>query len=224
MAPDAGDAGPDPAHESRELVDLTRLARAGDRAALETLVTRFYPRVLGIVRARLGPGLRHELESSDVVQEAMGEIVRGLPELEPRGEAALVAWLAAVVENRLRDLAKYHGAQMRDRGREVELASGSGSSSGLEDLVRAASADGPLERLARADLAQRVAEALGALEPRHAAALRARSGGASWAEVAAELALPSDGAARMLHARALVALVERLERGGLAPGSGASRA
>jgi RNA polymerase sigma factor (sigma-70 family) len=188
-----------------------RRAQEGDGAALADVVARYYPRVRELVRLRLGPGLRRFAESGDVVQEAMGEVVRGLHRFEARDEEAFLRWIARVVENRLRMLARHHHQLKRDAGREVALdpSSPGATGSGADPVLSTLS---PLERAAAQEEVQRLRAAILGLEAHYRAVIEARQRGGAWGAIATELGLDSDGAARMLHARALAALTRHLDR------------
>jgi RNA polymerase sigma-70 factor (ECF subfamily) len=66
-----------------------------------------------IVRTGLGPRLRERLELSDVVQEALVEVVRQFPQFTGQNEAALVGWLRRLVGQKLADLGRYHSRSKR---------------------------------------------------------------------------------------------------------------
>jgi RNA polymerase sigma factor (sigma-70 family) len=194
------------------VIELLRQAQAGDGAARDQLFERVYERVLAIVRGRLGTGLRRFHESGDVVQEALLQAVRSLGQVQIADEAALLSWLASVVENRLRDLAKFHGAQKRESERERRETSIDPDGVGLwEARAGAAPGAGPASMAAESEQQERLRAALERLEPKRAQAIECRSRGLSWAEVAEQLGLPSEGAARMLHSRALIDLGRALE-------------
>ena len=199
----------DPPH-GHETLDLLHQAQGGDRAALEEALARCYPHVRRIVHERLGPGLRRFAESGDVVQEAMGAVVRGYDRFEARDDDALEKRIARLVENRIRDLAKHHNRAKRDAGPMVALGAGDGGSDSTPGIDPARSSMTPLEKVAEAESAARVQLAINGLDERHRDVIRARNEGRTWAEVAEHLQLASEGAARMLHARAMVALMERV--------------
>jgi RNA polymerase sigma-70 factor (ECF subfamily) len=200
-----------------ETLELLRNARAGDRAALEALLERSYPQVLAIVRRRLGGALRRHHESVDVVQEAMVEALRGFDRFELRDDRAFLAWLAAIVENRVRDLAKYHGRDKRDQAREARESSLDPEGAGLEPL--AVTDVTPSAVAGRGEETSRVQSALAALPERQRRAIELRLADRSWAQVAQELEFPTEGAARMFHSRAMVALARAA--GAPPPASGA---
>jgi RNA polymerase sigma-70 factor (ECF subfamily) len=69
---------------------LIDAARAGDASAIETLVTRYQPRLL-----RFGLKMcRHAEDAKDVLQESLFAAVRALPSF--RGDASLATWLYAI--------------------------------------------------------------------------------------------------------------------------------
>src|SRR3954465_11135348 len=94
-------------------IELLSRARAGETEALGELCS-LYRNYLGmIVRTGLGPRLRERLELSDVVQEALVEVVRQFPQFTRRDEAALVGWLRRLVGQKLADLGRYHSRTKR---------------------------------------------------------------------------------------------------------------
>jgi RNA polymerase sigma-70 factor (ECF subfamily) len=66
-----------------------------------------------VVRTGLGPRLRERVELSDVVQEALVEVVRQFPQFTGQNEAALVGWLRRLVGQKLADLGRYHSRAKR---------------------------------------------------------------------------------------------------------------
>ncbi|WP_419192098.1 RNA polymerase sigma factor [Engelhardtia mirabilis] len=212
---DSTDA-PEPRPEAAldESLNLVRGAQAGDSAALDALFARFYPRVLAIVRRRMGQGLRRHHESLDVAQEAMAEAIRGFDRFELRDETAFTAWLAGIVENRLRDLAKYHRRAKRDAGREVRASSLDPDAIAPPEPGDRSTEATPSELVAEHEQHGRARAALERLPHRQRRAIELRLEGRSWAEVARLLDFPSEGAARMFHSRAMVTLARESGAGG----------
>ncbi len=187
-------------------IELVRRAKSGDGTALDDVLGRYYPRVHAVVRARLGPELRRHTESSDLVQEAMSEALGAFERFDMKGDDDLIRWLAVLVENRIRDLAKYHRRAKRDAGREVPLAGGGDGDEGGIDPMR--STIGPAGRAERHEMTERLERALAGLDAKYRTVIEQRNTGSSWEEVAGTLGLASAGAARMLHSRARVALMK----------------
>lgn len=197
-----------------ESVELLRRAQGGEPAALDRLLERYYPRVLGMVRSRLGAELRRSTESADVVQEAFGQAVAAFDRFEMRDDEAFVRWMAALVENRLRDLAKYHGRAKRSAAREVHLESmlgGAGESQGFDPADSRAAA--PSELVSQREQQQRVNAALARLAPELREVVELRTAGVEWHEVARRMGLNGIPAARSLHARAMLALMKTCDDG-----------
>jgi RNA polymerase sigma-70 factor (subfamily 1) len=208
--------GMQPPADMARTFELVQRAQKGDGAALGALLERYQERVRALVRRRMGDNLRKELESGDMVQEAMVEVLEGFERFELRDETAFVRWLSTLVENRLRELARFHGAAKRDRAREVRLDGGDTSDDGPgPNEIADQALVSPSQEALRREEKNLLADALLTLTERHREVLVARESGADWDVVAKRMGLPSEAAARMLHTRARIALARRL--GGPAP-------
>src|SRR3954469_17918044 len=97
-------------------LDLMAKARAGETDALGELCALYRNYLRMIVRTGLGPKLRERVELSDVVQEALVEVVRQFPQFTGTNEAALVGWLRRLVGQKLADLGRYHSRAKRAAG------------------------------------------------------------------------------------------------------------
>ena len=91
-------------------------ARAGQAEALGELCALYRNYLRMVVRTGLGPRLRERVELSDVVQEALVEVVRQFPQFTGQDEAALVGWLRRLVGQKLADLGRYHSRAKRGAG------------------------------------------------------------------------------------------------------------
>jgi RNA polymerase sigma-70 factor, ECF subfamily len=190
---------PDPDRpDGREL--LSR-ARDGSADALGELLASCGGRLLALIRLRLGPSLRREVESRDILQATL---LRGLERFEQFNgteRRALVAWLARIAVNEIRDLADYHGRQRRDGRLRLSLDA-TPEAAQLAQHVRSQTSRIALDE--RQALLERALEELSG-EQREAIILR-RFEELSYAEMGERLGRSPD-ACRMLHARALAALV-----------------
>src|SRR5262245_66329213 len=101
---------------SERPIELLSRARAGETEALGELCSLYRNYLRMIVRTGLGPKLRERLELSDVVQEALVEVVRQFPQFTGQSEAALVGWLRRLVSQKLADLGRYHSRAKRFSG------------------------------------------------------------------------------------------------------------
>ncbi len=97
-------------------IELMAQARAGQAEALGELCALYRNYLRMVVRTGLGPKLRERVELSDVVQEALVEVVRQFPQFTGQNEAALVGWLRRLVGQKLADLGRYHSRAKRAAG------------------------------------------------------------------------------------------------------------
>src|SRR3569623_482078 len=91
-------------------------ARAGQAEARGELCSLYRNYLRMLVRSGLGPRLRERVELSDVVQEALVEVVRQFPQFTGQNEAALVGWLRRLGGQKLADLGRYHSRAKRSSG------------------------------------------------------------------------------------------------------------
>src|SRR4051812_33107636 len=94
-------------------MELMARARAGQADALGELCALYRNYLRMVVRTGLGARLRERVELSDVVQEALVEVVRQFPQFTGQNEAALVGWLRRLVGQKLADLGRYHSRAKR---------------------------------------------------------------------------------------------------------------
>ena len=191
---------------------LVHAAQGGDRVALERLLARYQERVRRIVRLRLGPGLRSQLESADILQQVLLDAFRSLDRYEARDEAGFLAWLAGIAEHRIRDAVDYHASDKRDAARVQPLTRDTDSSTPSDPLADPQSA--PPETASRAEQVERLEACLAELPEadRELVILRDYVG-LSWAEVAERTGSPSPDAARMRYAAVLVQLGRQMRQG-----------
>jgi len=136
---------------------------AGDEEALGELFVRFQPRLTRLIALRLAPQLRGRLDSADVLQEAWLDIGRRFGEWREKREMPLFLWVRFLTVQKLAELHRCHGAQQRDAGREVPLHAGpSASVASLAERL-AGSFTSPSQGVRRAELVDRVHQAIAEL-------------------------------------------------------------
>lgn len=153
-------------------IELMSKARAGETEALGELCALYRNYLRMVVRTGLGARLRERLELSDVVQEALVEVVRQFPQFTGQNEAALVGWLRRLVGQKLADLGRYHSRTKRaggvaplplDAPWEGRGGENQGNQAGrLLDML-ALSQTSPSEIVSRRELIVLLADALAAL-------------------------------------------------------------
>jgi RNA polymerase sigma-70 factor, ECF subfamily len=98
-----------PSADTRALYDR---ARRGSPQDVNAFYERCARKLLPLIRLRLGRTLRREMESRDVLQAVLCKSLGRLDNVkEP---AAVMAWLARIAENEIRDQADYYRRQRRD--------------------------------------------------------------------------------------------------------------
>src|SRR5829696_2858894 len=150
-------------------LELMAKARAGETEALGELCALYRNYLRMLVRTGLGPKLRERVELSDVVQEALVEVVRQFPQFTGQNEAALVGWLRRLVGQKLADLGRYHSRAKRGAGgSDLPLDAPFDSGGGADDLggggrlldMLALSQTSPSEAASRRELIVLLADAL----------------------------------------------------------------
>lgn len=152
-------------------MELIAKARAGEIEALGELCNLYRNYMRMVVRTGLGPKLRERVELSDVVQEALVEVIRQFPQFTGQNEAALVGWLRRLVGQKLADLGRYHSRAKRSGGGpDVPLdaardlpGDGDGSQGGKLLDILALSQTSPSEAASKRELTVLLADALAAL-------------------------------------------------------------
>ena len=97
-------------------MNLVARARQGEASALGELCAAYRNYLRMVVRSGMGARLREKIELSDVVQEALMEVVKQFPQFTGQNEAALVGWLRRLVCQKLADLGRYHNRAKRAGG------------------------------------------------------------------------------------------------------------
>ncbi len=162
-------------------MDLMARARAGESDALGELCALYRNYLRMVVRTGLGPKLRERVELSDVVQEALVEVVRQFPQFTGQNEAALVGWLRRLVAQKLADLGRYHSRAKRAGGvsalpldapweNNTATSPQSGGGGKLLDVL-ALSQTSPSEAASKRELTVLLADALSDLEEAEAEVL-----------------------------------------------------
>ena len=177
---------------------LLERARAGDRAALDTLVARYLPRLQRWASGRLPHWARDLADTQDLVQETLVQTFQRIETFDSRGEGALQAYLRQAILNRIRDELR------RAKRRPPKTA-----------LDSEAEGDGrsPLEEAIGQEAIERYEQALARLRPEDRELVVARIElGYTYQEMAELLDKPTANAARMAAERAIIRLAKELEK------------
>jgi RNA polymerase sigma-70 factor, ECF subfamily len=191
-------------HPSRRVTDnetsfqLLLRARDGDQDAVELLCVRYLPRLNRWARGRLPRGARSAMDTGDVVQDVLINVIRRLKMFEPRDEGTFQGYLRQALTNRFRD--------------EARKINSHPVASPL-DSAWPSLGPSPLEIAIGREGVERYEAALERLRPDDQRAIIARcEWGMNHDEIAEALGKPSANAARVAIHRALVRLAKEMAR------------
>ena len=177
---------------------LVLRARSGDEAALNALCALYLPRLQRWAHGRLPASVRGALDTHDIVQDTLTQVVQRLHAFEPRHEGAFQGYVRQALLNKIRDLARR--GQRRGMPEALESAHPSTDPSPLEEAIGS-------------EALERYEAAMERLRPDDREAIVARIElGLSYPEVVVALGKPSVPAAHMAVSRALVRLAQEMSR------------
>src|SRR5262249_13900656 len=160
-------------------------------------------KLLPLIRLRLGPSLRAEVESRDILQAVLLKSFQRMGQFEGAAAGSLMAWMARIAENEIRDRADYQGRAGRDAARRAPLE----DAADLPQPVRSA-----LTRAILGEEAERLERALESLTaPQRDIILLRQFEELTFPEIAERLG-KSEDACRMMFARAMTALTLKLSK------------
>jgi len=182
-----------------ETSQLFERARDGAPGALDAFYERCARKLLPLIRLRMGRSLRSELESRDILQAVLMKSFSRLNQVQD--PAAVMAWLARIAENEIRDQADFRQRQRRDAARRAPLDDAMDVPAPVRQALSQAIENEELRRIEDAlesmSPAEREIIVLRKLEELPFSAIGTRLG-------------KSEDACRMAFARAMAALTMRL--------------
>jgi RNA polymerase sigma-70 factor (ECF subfamily) len=150
---------PENAHSSADDKSLVRAAQNGDMGAFEELVARHRDKIY----ARAYSMMRNEEEAIDLSQEAWIKAWQRLKQFQ--GDSSFGTWMTRIVINLCLDQLR---RQKRHRAESIEVMDE--EAGGVERQMPVVTVN-PTERLERAELRQRIDQALDQLSETHRTAL-----------------------------------------------------
>jgi RNA polymerase sigma factor (sigma-70 family) len=176
-------------------VELLSRARAGDEHALNDLCARYLPRLQKWAHGRLPAWARGALDTHDLVQDTLSQVIQRLGAFEPRHDGAFQAFLRTALLNRIRDEIR------RAHRRPTDVLASD----------RPADGPSPIEEAIGSEALARYEAALQRLRPADREAIIARIElGLPYTEVARTLGKPSVAAAHVAVSRALLKLAKEM--------------
>ena len=145
-----------------ETEELLERVSQGDRTALDRLFARHRDRLRRMVEVRMDPRLASRVDPSDVVQEALAEASKQLPDYLRDRPLPFYPWLRQLAWERLVDLHRWH---IHAKKRSVRREEPCGLALSDESVMKLAerlmdSGTSPSGRMVRQEVRQRVREAM----------------------------------------------------------------
>jgi RNA polymerase sigma factor (sigma-70 family) len=178
---------------------LVTRAKSGDQLAIELLCSRYLKRLETWAHGRLPIWARSAVDTQDIAQETLVQVIRRLDQFEPKHEGAFQGYVFRTMINRVLD--EMRRANRRPSGSPLDSRQLSGSPS-------------PFDLAVEGQLRERYESALLRLKEGDRNAIVARIElELSWPEVVNALEKPSVAAAQMAVSRALVKLAREMSLG-----------
>lgn len=192
--------------------NLVVLAQRGDESAREQLCKTYGPRILWLVRMRMGKELRTRLESVDLVQDVLYSTFKDLQNFTYKNEGDFIRWISRITENRLCDNLNRLHADKRDIRKEIQLDNNSPT---LADSLAAAmepiDITTPSGIVSKREDFEKLVRAIDSLKPEYRDVIvLTKVEGLCYKEIADKLGKSVD-AVRMLFYRAMAALTGAFE-------------
>lgn len=175
---------------------LVSRAKNGDRLAIELLCSRYLKRLEAWAHGRLPQWARSHVDTQDIAQETLVQVIRRLDFFEPKHEGAFQGYVFRTMINRVLD--ELRRAHRKPAGEPLDSQHDSGTPS-------------PFDLVVERQLRDRYESALLRLRESDREAIVARIElELSWPEVVNALEKPSVAAAQMAVSRALVKLAREM--------------
>ncbi|MEM7309144.1 MAG: sigma-70 family RNA polymerase sigma factor [Planctomycetota bacterium] len=190
---------------------LAQLASEGDETALALLIERHLPGLRAFVRARLGPELRAQESTSDLVQSTCREILGARERFQHPSPGAFRSWLFTTAARKVTERLRHARAVKRDAGAALRVGADSGAAESRLLAVYGRFSS-PSHRAALADEVARIEGALDRLsDEQRDVVLMAHVVELPRAEIAERLG-KSEVAVRSILHRALSRVADALDR------------
>ena len=196
--PHAGDGAPS-APPDPSTGELLIRVRAGDARARESLLQRARDPLRRFAHGRLPSYARDLLDTDDLVQVTLIKAIQQVETFEHRGQGAFFAYLRQIVLNKIKD--------------EIRRVTRRPGRAEFKESI-ASSARSPMEEAIGHEAIDRYEAALLCLsETQRELVVMRLEMGLSYREIADATGSPSENAARMVVARAVMRLAEQMDGG-----------
>jgi RNA polymerase sigma-70 factor (ECF subfamily) len=194
-----------------EFPALIRAIRGGSEEAAGRLLECYRPYLTMLARLRAKGTLQQRFDDSDLVQETLVQVHRGLAGFQGTTEAEFTAWMRRILASVSAKHVRHHKQQRRDATLELRLSDGFDNSSNMIGQSLVAFNSSPSEQSIKRERAVILAWALSQLPPDYREALVAnRLEGLTIAQTAERMGRSVDSIQKLL-ARGLLELRRMLK-------------
>ncbi len=159
------------ADDAARLKELIERARTGDRTAMDGIFAQYDRYLRLVIGSSMGPALRREYDASDVLQETLIIAATRFANFHGEDERELLTWLRTLASRKLIDLARRTRRLKRAPVDQLSLDEPQvGRGEVLGDQV-AADLTSPSQAAAKREMAVKLADALGEIDPTEAQVL-----------------------------------------------------
>lgn len=191
--------------------DLLQAIRRGDASAWPSYLDKLRPQLLTHLERLMSDSLKQRIEAEDILQEVALEACTAGPQQDWAGREPR-AWLFQLCERRMIDAQRRIFAQKRGGERQVALDGGSSTRPGLRHLL-AASITTPSAAAGRNELVAQMQKAFESLTADQREAVRLRYMENLPSKEIAQRMKKTDGAVRVMLARAIRTLQGVMQEG-----------
>lgn len=184
--------------------DPLEAIRKGDAAGWPLYIDQLRPMLIGHLERQMSDALKRKIEPEDILQEVSMEACTAGPEQQWEGREPR-AWLFQLCERRMIDAHRRLFAQKRGGEKQVAFEGGSSSRPGFRHLL-AASITTPSAAVSRNEQVAQIQSAFASLTEEQREAVRLRYMENLPSKQIAERMRKTDGAVRVMLARAVKAL------------------
>ena len=196
----------DPTRPARPtLDDLLERLHAGDTQALAVLLERNQARLEAQAKRHMGPHLRGRVRPSDILQSTYLRVLNSLPGFQGTTDEEFSHWVGRILQHTVATRLRYHSAAKRELDREQPVD--------VAELDPEDPRHHPSTAASYSEELLRIARAMQALPKDYVRILTLHMDPDQTHERTAALLGRSEGACRVLLARARAALMVRLQRG-----------
>jgi len=195
----------EPAHGEATLARF----KSGDPEAFAKYLMANQGKLLAFIHKRMSPRLRQKVEAEDILQEVCSSALKSLGKCELDGDP--MGWLYELAERRIRDAHRFHfESQKRAAGQEVGMGAAENSRGKFEDRL-VSSITSPSMKVAKNREEQHLAAAIDRLGETQREAIRLKYIEKLPSKEIAQRLGKSDGAVRVMLARAMEELKKMMQ-------------